>query len=150
LASAKSPDAVNDKTPGQTATQQEPLNDSGVLADARSLWAELCGLSLDRLQLAALETRRAGDSLVTMIISGVMIAGLLTSAWLGLLAAAVVVLIDTGLATSSAILLATAFNLFLALILLGLIRRKSRHLQFPATLRSLQPLPPARQDERQS
>ena len=123
---------------------------TGVLADAQSLWTELCGLSLDRLQLAALETRRAGDSLVTMIISGVMIAGLLTSAWLGLLAAAVVVLIDTGLAASSAILLATAFNLFLALILLGLIRRKSRHLQFPATLRSLQPLPPARQDEKQS
>lgn len=138
-------DAGIEKEPGQ-ATKNEPLSDSGVLADAQSLWYELGRLNVDRLRLAALETQRAGDSLVAMIISGVMIAGLFTSAWLGLLAAAVIVLIDNGLVASSAILLAVAFNLFLALILLGVIRRKSRYLQFPATLRSLQTMPKVSQE----
>jgi uncharacterized membrane protein YqjE len=128
-----------DQKPEQTATQNESLDDSGVLADVKSLWCELRGLSVDRLRLAALETQRAGDSLVAMIIAGIMVAALFTIAWLGLLVAAVMALIDNGLAACSAILLAVVFNLFLALILLAVIRRKSRYLQFPATLRSLQP-----------
>jgi hypothetical protein len=45
---------------------------------------------------------------------------------------------------NSAILFAVAFNLLLTLILCGVIRRKSRYLQFPATFRSLQPMPPGR------
>jgi len=45
-------------------------------------------------------------------------------------------LVENGVvATSSAILLAITSNLLLALILFGVIRRKTRYLQFPATLR---------------
>lgn len=140
------PDAVEDETPGQAATRGDPVTRSGVLEDARSLWHELRELTHDRFRLAALETQRAGKSLVTMIVAGVMIAVSLSGAWLGLLAAAVLGLIENGVAASSAILLAVAFNLLFALILWGLIRSKSRYLQFPATLRSLQPIPPASRD----
>ena len=145
-----SADAVIEKTPGQAATQSEPLSGSGVLDDAQSLWHELRGLSVDRLRLAALEMQRAGDSLVAMLIAGIMIAGLFTAAWLGLMAAAVLMMIDNGVTASSAILLAVAFNLLLALILFGVMRRKSRYLQFPATFRSLQPLPQVRQNAEKS
>jgi hypothetical protein len=125
------PATVGGATPG----------DSGMLEDAKSLWHELRGLAHDQLTLAALETRLAGKSLVTMIAVGVMVAVLLVSAWLGLAAAAVLWLISIGVIASIAILLAVAANLVLALILYDVIRRQSRHLQFPATLRSLRPVP---------
>ena len=144
------PDAIEDKTPGHTATRDDPVSSSGVLADAQSLWHELRELTHDRFLLAALETQRAGESLVTMIMAGVMVAFLLSSAWLGLMAAAVLGLVDNGVVASNAILFAVAFNLLLALILCGVIRRKSRYLQFPATLRSLQTRPPGRRNAEKS
>ncbi len=130
--------ALEDETPRQTATRSDPVSDSSVLEDAQSLLHELLELTHDRFRLAALETRRAGESLVSMIMAGVLVAVLLSSAWLGLMAAVVLELINNGVVASSAILLAVAFNLLLALILCRVMRRKSRYLQFPATLRSLQ------------
>ena len=144
------PDALEDETPGQTATRGDPVSGSGVLEDAQSLWHELHELIHDRIRLAGLETQRAGKSLVDMIAAGIMVAVLLISAWLGLLTAAVLRLVAHGMVASSAILLAVAFNLLLTLILIGVIRRKSRYLQFPATLRSLQPMPSGRRDTEKS
>ncbi len=104
------------------------------------LWGELCGLAHDHLQLAALETQRAGESLVTMIAAGMLVAGLLLSGWLGLMAAAVLALTSRNIITSdSALLLAVAGNLLVALIFCGVIRRRSHHLRFPANTHSLQP-----------
>jgi len=144
------PSTVKDQASAQTAQGGEALSGAGVLAEAQLLWDELRGLGVDRIRLAALETQRAGDSLVSMLISGVMIAVLLLSAWLGLLAAAVLVLIENGFAPSSVILLTVAANLVLTLILFGVIRRKSRFLQFPSTLRSLQPIAPQGLDAEKS
>lgn len=140
------PDVMEDESPGQPATHGDPVRDYSVLEDVQSLLHELLGLTHDRLLLAALETRRAGESLVSMLVAGVLVAVLLSSAWLGLMAAALLGLIENGIPASSAILLAVAFNLLLALILFGVIRRKSRYLQFPATLHSLQAKPPGRRD----
>ncbi|CAD6875515.1 phage holin family protein [Methylomonas fluvii] len=117
-----------------------PSNDVGMLEDIQLLWEDLQGLSHDRFRLAALETRRAGQSLITMVAAAVMLGLLLSAAWLGLQAAGVQWLIEHDLRTSSAILFAVAFNLLLALSLLGLIRRRSRYLQFPATQHSLKPV----------
>jgi Protein of unknown function (DUF1469). len=142
--------AVNNETFGQTTTRGDPTKDSGVLKDAQSLWYELRELSYDRFRLVALETQRAGDSLVSMLMAAVMIAVLLIGAWLGLLAAAVLWLIEHGIVASSAILLAVVFNLLFTLILCGVIRRKSRYLQFPATLRSLRPMSTERDTKEKS
>jgi len=142
--------SVNNETPGQTSTRDDPSKTSGALEDARSLWQELRELSHDRFRLAALETQRAGYSLVSMLMAGVMIAVLLIGAWLGLLAAAVLRLVEHGVAASSAILLAVVFNLILSLLLFAVIRRKSRYLRFPATLRSLQSQPQQRRDREKS
>lgn len=135
------PDTLEDGPLGQTATRGDSPSESGLLEDARLLWYELRELIHDRFRLAALETQQAGQSLVSMIVSGIMIAILLSCAWLGLVAAAVLELIEHGIIPSSAILLGVVFNLLLALILFGVIRRKSRNLQLPATLRSIQPKP---------
>ena len=133
------PNAVNDTTTGQASTNAEPLLSSKVLEDVLSLWHELRELGHDHFLLAALETRRAGESLVAMLVAGIMLAVLLSAAWLGLLAAATLELIENGMAASSAILLAVAFNLLLVLIVYAVIRRKSCYLQFPALLGQLQP-----------
>ena len=118
-----------------------PAGDAGLLDEARSLWQELRGLVHDQLTLAALETKLAGKSLVTMVAAGLMVAVLLVSAWLGLLGAVVLWLISSGVVASIAMLLAVAANLVLAWVLYQVIRRQSDHLQFPATLRSLRPVP---------
>ncbi|ATG90136.1 phage holin family protein [Methylomonas koyamae] len=127
---------IDDRPPDESP--REP----GVLDDIQSLWHELRGLSHDRIQLAALETQRAGLNLVDMVAAGVSIAVLLIVAWLGWVAAAVLWLIENGLAVSSALLLAAAGNLLFAVVLAAAIRRKSQYLAFPAILRSLEPIPP--------
>ena len=113
----------------------------GVLQDVRAMAHELRGLFHDQVGLAALETRRAGESLVRMVTLGVIIGGLMISAWLGLLAVVALMLIERGVMTSpiSVLLLAVGANLMLALILGLAIRRRLSHLQFPATVRSLTP-----------
>lgn len=123
------------------ATGIAPPGDAGLLDEAKSFWHELRGLAHDQLTLAALETKLAGKSLVTMIAAGLMVAVLLVSAWLGLVAAAVLWLISMGVVASIAMLLAVAANLGMAWVLYQVIRRQSHHLQFPATLRSLRPVP---------
>jgi hypothetical protein len=125
----------------------DPGSGSVMLEDAQSLWHELRGLTHDRFRLAALETQRAGKSLVDMIVAGVLVAVLLIAAWLGFMAAAVLELVEHDVvATSSAKLLVVASNLLLALILFGVIRLKSRYIQFPATLRSFRSTPCGRPD----
>jgi hypothetical protein len=131
-------DAIKPKQPTPDGGETQ---DSGILADVGALWSEFQGLGYDHLQLAALETRRAGESLVAMLIAGVMLAVLLIGAWLGILAAAVLALIGQGVMASNAILLAVAVNLLLVVFLAGVLRRKSRFLQWPALLHSLRPTP---------
>ena len=78
----------------------------------------LRGLAHDRLELAALETQRAGESLVAMVVAGMLVAGLLLSAWLGLLGAAILALTSLGvMATGSALLLAVRRQFAIALML---------------------------------
>ena len=125
---------------GEPPAVGAPPGDSGLLEGVKALWFELRAMVHDQLTLAALETRRAGRSLVTMIAAGVMVAVLLISAWLGLMGAAVLWLVGVGVMPSIAMLFAVAANLVFAVLLYELIRRRSRHLQFPATLRSLRPV----------
>ena len=135
------PTTAIDRKGEPAASGSAPASGSGLLEGAASLWQELRGLAHEQLTLAALETRLAGKSLVTMIAAGVMVAVLLVSAWLGLVGAVVLWLIGMGVTASIALLLAVVANLVFALILYNVIRRQGRHLQFPATLRSLRPVP---------
>jgi hypothetical protein len=132
------PDAAGSNTSKHGTTQ------SAVRNSVWQLWLQLQGLGHDHLLLAALETRRAGESLLVMLVAGIVLAVLLISVWLGLLAAAVLMMMGNGMVASSAILLAVVFNLLLALIICQVIRRKSAYLQFPATLNSLQSKPVTR------
>lgn len=116
-------------------------DEPALLQEAQRLWHEVRGMAHEQLTLAALELRLAGESAVRMLVSGVLIAVLLVSAWIGLLAAGILWLVSLGVAAAAAILAGVVLNLALAALLYASIRRRSRHLQFPSTLRSLRPLP---------
>jgi hypothetical protein len=130
------------KNPGHKPTHDEPQpNSSGVVENAQSLWHEVLKLGHDSFSLVALEIRRAGESLLDMMLAGVAIALLMTTAWLGLMAALVLGLVEQGFLASNAMLIAVACNCLLALGFYGVITRKRRYLQFPATLRIIKPKP---------
>lgn len=125
-----------DANPSSKASGQEP----GLLEAARLLERELRGVVYDHLFLAALETRQAGESLVRIIAMGVITACLLLSAWLALVGAVVIVLVQHTLVTaSSALMLVFAVHCLLAMFLVAAIRRRSRCLLFPATISRLEP-----------
>ena len=134
----------------EPATVDETQLNSGLISDVRMLWQQLLALAHDHLQLAALETRLAGQSLVAMVAAGVMVALLVVSAWIGLIAALVAALVSGGLSVIAAILLGSAANLFVALLLCAFIHRKSDHLLWAASLRSLKPATTSQNSERAS
>lgn len=101
------PTPAAEPTVGSRATSGDPGARAGLPEEAQLLWHELRGLAHEHLRLATLETQRAGESLVTMIAAGMMVAGLLLGAWLGLMGAAVLALASRGVMESdSALLLA--------------------------------------------
>jgi uncharacterized membrane protein YqjE len=113
-------------------------SDAGLLGNAQALWHDLRGLAHDHIELAALETQRAGKSLVDMLVYAVAAAILLVSAWLGLMGALAFWLAARGLNAGLALLVVAALNTGAAWVLFVMIRRSSQYLRFPATMRSLQ------------
>ena len=140
-----------DQTVGPRTFSGNPESSPGLLEEIRALCHELHGLLHDHVRLAALETRQAGENLVTMIAMGVIVAGLLLSAWLGLVSVAVLALIERGVMMSgNALLLAIAANLLVALILCNMIRHQGHRLQFPTTVQGLDSAPSRLPDTEQS
>ena len=108
----------------------------------RSISQEVRGLIHDQLQLATLELRLASRSLMIMILAAVGCGVLLVLVWAGLMAALGLSLVHGGLAPVRVVLVVTALTAVLAVLLQGLIRRRSQDLGLPATMRSLKPPPP--------
>jgi large-conductance mechanosensitive channel len=125
----------------------QPINNSSLLEELGVFWQGLHKLSYDHLQLAALETKRAGESLVKLIIAGIMAGLVLSATWFGLLIFAVLKLLENGIMASTAILIAVLCNLLVALVLFFLIRHLSQYLKFPASVQSLKPKSERNQDE---
>ncbi|MEO6145554.1 MAG: phage holin family protein [Sulfuriferula sp.] len=122
------------------AEQEAAPAATSLLEDAKSIWLELVGLLHDRLQIAALETKLAGERLAAIVAMSVIVAVLAVSTWLGLNGAAILWLIDMGLMPSIALLVGVLFNVILAVLFFLTIQRERQKLGWPATLRSLQPM----------
>lgn len=129
------------ETAGSRAVFNTPDLDAGVMGEVQGLLSEFSGLVQDQVKLAALETKQAGSTLITMVALGVGAAILLFSAWLGLMGAAVLFIVERGMMMgSTALALAVGFNLILALVLIFILYRCSGRIAFPATTRSLKAL----------
>jgi uncharacterized membrane protein YqjE len=130
-----------------TTSGQEP----GLLETARLLGRELREAAHDHLFLAALETRQAGESLVGIIAMGLFTACLLLTAWLALVGAAIMILVQHSLLTAgSALLLVFAVHCLFAMLLISAIRKRSRSLLFPDTITQFEPAPIAEPDTERS
>jgi hypothetical protein len=116
-----------------------PEWNQSVAASVDAAWNEFRGLVHDQAHLAALEARQAGRSLVAIVAYGIVVAVLVVSAWLGVVGALVLGLINVGLGGWAAVLLGVLVNLAGAVGFVFAIRRRSRDLAFPATLRSIRP-----------
>lgn len=115
------------------ASAREP----GLLAQVALLWAELRGLAHDHVQLLALELREARARFALMLGLALAAAALLSTAWLGLAAAAVVWMVQLGVSPVGALLAAVAANVAAGTGCVLLLRRTGRVLPFAATLRSM-------------
>lgn len=126
-------------------SSEAPGHVPGLLESARLLERELRAIVHDHLMLAALETRRAGESLVAIIVIGILVAGVLLTAWLALVGALLVTLVQAGLVgAGTALLMVFALHGLTVWWLLSAIRKRSRDLMFPATIGQIRPAPSAR------
>ena len=99
--------------------------------------ANIRALVQDHALLALLELQRAGISLVKMVVAGIVISLLVVSAWMALVAAAVVWAIGAGAHWGLAIFIAALANIVVAVAIAWWAKRQVPDLLFAATLRQL-------------
>ena len=123
------PETSNDK---DAAAPQASL-----LQTITGLCRELPGLISDRVDLLALEMRRAGSALMQIAALVVMASLLAVTAWLALWGALVGLLVSLGLHWALALLLVLLVNLGAAWWAISRVRSLAPSLRLPATRRHL-------------
>lgn len=119
----------------------------GLLSEIVLLEQALRGALHERINLAGLETRQAGERLVGIFVMGLLTAGILLSAWLALAGAIVITLVQRSLlTTSSALMVVAGLHLLISMMVIATIRRRSVALMFPATVGSFRGPPPPDKD----
>ncbi|NMG74996.1 hypothetical protein [Aromatoleum diolicum] len=116
------------------ATPPPPL---GVFDELSKLLAFARETLSDFLELVSLETRRAGLSLVWMIVSGLVATIFILTAWAGLMAVLAMYLVSLGMLPLAAVIVVAAVNLIAGAGMLYCCFYLSRHLLFAATRRQL-------------
>ena len=131
----------DDQIAGSTANPPT-AHDSSLTTAVVTLWLGLRRQFYLQLQLLTLETQRAAQSLVNMLILALFTALLLISCWLGLLSIGLLLLKSAGLSTLAALGCVLLLNVLALLTCLKLIRRQSCYLCFPASMALLKPKAP--------
>jgi uncharacterized membrane protein YqjE len=103
----------------------------------KALLSGVRDLFCDHLELVALEARRAGAGFARMVCAAVVISILWVSAWLALVAAAIVWATSAGVPWPGALAIAAIVNVVAGLALALWMRRQAHELLFEATLRQL-------------
>ncbi|MGA7799663.1 MAG: phage holin family protein [Gammaproteobacteria bacterium] len=112
---------------------EEQEQSAGLGEGIRALVSGWRRLTTDVIELAALETRLAGHALVLMIGLGVAAALLLVTAWLLLVAMLIYWLAHHGLGWQGAMFAVATLQVVVAVVLIVMLRRASRHLLFAGT-----------------
>ena len=103
----------------------------------RTLLRDVRELVCDHLELAALEARRAGGTFARMVCAAVVISILWVSAWLALLAGAIVWATSAGVPWAGALAIGAIVNVVVGAALAVWMRRQVGELLFAATLRQI-------------
>lgn len=115
-----------------------PYGSSASASSKLSLaWTNVKGLVQDHALLAVLELQRAGISLIKMVAAGIIISILVVSAWMGLVAAAVVWAVGAGASWGLALVVAAVVNILVAVALAFWAKSQIPDLLFAASLRQL-------------
>jgi len=117
--------------------QPEPPAPPSLALRARTLIRDVRDLLCDHLELAALEARRAGEVFARMVCAAVVISILWVSAWLALLAGAIVWATSAGVPWVGALAIAAVVNLVAGAALAVWMRKQLGELLFAATLRQI-------------
>lgn len=119
------------------ASSADRIPPSSTASKLSLAWTNVKGLVQGHALLALLELQRAGISLVKMVAAGIIISILIVSAWMGLVAAAVVWAVGEGANWGLAILIAALVNIAVAVGLAFWAKSQIPDLLFAATLRQL-------------
>jgi len=123
--------------PSTQARLRETEGDDSLADAARSTWDELRAALYERGRLLSLEARLAGLTFVQLVMYAVVVAVLVVTAWLGLVACAVIGLISVGLHWALGLILGVVFNLAIAALLVRSMLGMVDRLDLQATLRRL-------------
>jgi len=104
---------------------------------AKTLIRDFRDLVSDHIELAALEARRAAEGFARMLCAAVVISILWVSAWLALLAGAIVWATSAGVPWAGALAIAAIVNVVVGAALAVWMRKQVGELLFSATLRQI-------------
>lgn len=108
-------------------------------AELAKWWLQAKALAYDQLQLLTLEGERVANSMVALLVFGLLAGLLALTLWFAALAQTILLAQHYGLSLAQALALAMVANL----VALWLVLRRCAHysslLRFPATMQSLQP-----------
>jgi len=120
------------------APPQPDPDDSDRLSDAaRAVWDDLRTALYERGRLLTLEARLAGLTFVQLVMYSVLVAVLVVTAWLGLVACVVIGLITVGLHWALGLVLGVIANLAIAALLVRSMVSLIDRMDLQATLRRL-------------
>lgn len=122
-----------------TAHNQADTNETeSLLKQVQALESEVRGVVKTQLQLAGIETRRAGESFVRMVAFAVMAACLAFTAWAALVTAAVIAVVNSSvISLTTALIIVAVAHLVAAFHIVRYIKHRSRDLLFAETSSSL-------------
>jgi uncharacterized membrane protein YqjE len=112
-----------------------------------SFFSDTRQLVADFAHLAVLDARRAGVRLAMLLAAGLVIAILIITAWMGLVAAGIVWMFDQGVSWPVAIAIAALINIVAAAALAWWARHLVSEMPFTALLRQLRGDAPKDPDE---
>jgi len=118
--------------PIDAVTSEETLTGA-----ARGVWQDVRDALHERGRLLALEARLAGLTFVQLVMYSVLVAVLVVTAWLGLVACLVVGLVSLGLHWALGIVIGVVLNLAIAALLVKTMIGMVDRLDLQATLRRL-------------
>lgn len=110
---------------------------SALAARVGTLARDFREIASDHLELAVLEAQQAGIGLAKMLCGAVVISILLVTAWLALVASAIVWATSEGVSWTGALIIAAVINIVAGAALALWMKSQVGELMFSATLRQL-------------
>ena len=110
---------------------------AGLFASAAAVLHDVRNLAADHLELIALEAQRASFGLVKILCAAIVVSILVVTAWIALIAGAIVWATSAGISWPWALVVAALANLIVGAVIVLWIRGQLPELMFSATLRQL-------------